>query len=163
MAQSLPTQRTLAELKKRGYVVAIVERWNSFAHIRQDLFGFIDILAFHPEKNEILGIQATADNGGGNLASRANKILGIKQEDNETLKQVDTRLSRRKRAYDWVSQPCRKLECWGWGQKGPRGTKKVWTLRVIPITLKEFSDSEDRCPGLSVDPLPAPAEPTMMI
>ena len=42
-----PTQRTLKRLReKEEYpLVTIVERWNAFAKIRQDLFGIIDILA----------------------------------------------------------------------------------------------------------------------
>lgn len=42
---SSPTQRTLAALRKLGYLAAVVEKWNHGAHIRQDLFGFIDVLA----------------------------------------------------------------------------------------------------------------------
>ena len=46
MPKSLPTQRTLARLRQEGALeVAIVEHWNPHARIRQDLFGFIDILA----------------------------------------------------------------------------------------------------------------------
>lgn len=42
---SSPTQRTLAHLRKQGYTAAVVERWNPHAKIRQDLFGFVDVLA----------------------------------------------------------------------------------------------------------------------
>jgi hypothetical protein len=34
-----PTQRSLAYLRAEGWQVAIVERWNPHARIRQDLFG----------------------------------------------------------------------------------------------------------------------------
>jgi hypothetical protein len=37
-----PTQLSLKKLREEGYTVAVVEHWNSFARIRQDLFGFID-------------------------------------------------------------------------------------------------------------------------
>ena len=40
-----PTQLSLKKLREEGYTVAVVEHWNSFARIRQDLFGFIDLLA----------------------------------------------------------------------------------------------------------------------
>ena len=39
-----PTQRSLKMMRERGYLCAITEHWNPFAKIRQDLFGFIDIL-----------------------------------------------------------------------------------------------------------------------
>lgn len=40
-----PTQRSLKLLREQGYRVAVVEHWNQFARIRQDLFGCIDLLA----------------------------------------------------------------------------------------------------------------------
>jgi hypothetical protein len=69
MASSLsPTQRTLAYLREEGYTCAIVERWNPFAKIRQDLFGFIDILAI--KKDETLAVQCTSTG----VAARMKKI-----------------------------------------------------------------------------------------
>lgn len=52
----------MAWLRKKGYTVAKVERWNVFAHIRQDLFGFADILAIHPDHTGVLAIQTTHKN-----------------------------------------------------------------------------------------------------
>jgi hypothetical protein len=34
-----PTARSLAHLKALGYEERVVEKWNPFAKIRQDLFG----------------------------------------------------------------------------------------------------------------------------
>lgn len=53
---SSPTQRTLALLRREGWRCAIVEKWNPHARIRQDLFGFIDILCIRGE--ETLAVQA---------------------------------------------------------------------------------------------------------
>lgn len=59
MAASLsPTQRSLAYLREQGYLVAIVERWNPHARIRQDLWGWCDLLAIR--KSEVLAVQVTA-------------------------------------------------------------------------------------------------------
>ena len=66
---SSPTQRSLAHLRKLGYRVAVVERWNAFARIRQDLFGVLDLLAV--KDGEILGVQTTS---GSNVAARIAKI-----------------------------------------------------------------------------------------
>lgn len=64
-----PTQRTLAELRKRGYpLVQVVERWNPFAHVRQDLFGIIDVVAVG---DDIVGVQATSAS---NVSSRVAKV-----------------------------------------------------------------------------------------
>jgi len=53
---SSPTQRSLALLRDRGYTAAVVERWNPFAKIRQDLFGCIDVVAVG--NGETVGVQA---------------------------------------------------------------------------------------------------------
>ena len=55
-----PTQRTLKYLKDMGRVCGIVERFNPYvgAHgIRQDLFGFIDIIALD-RKEGIIAVQS---------------------------------------------------------------------------------------------------------
>lgn len=65
-----PTQRTLTMLREAGYTAWVTEHWNHFAKIRQDLFGFIDILAIR--SGEILGVQATS---APNVWARVRKIL----------------------------------------------------------------------------------------
>lgn len=68
---SSPTQRTLAELRKRKYpLVQVVERWNPFAHVRVDLFGIIDVVAVSAT-GDVVGIQATS---GSNVSARVAKI-----------------------------------------------------------------------------------------
>ena len=38
-----PTARSLAHLRSLGYTARVVERWNPFAKIRQDLLGAAEI------------------------------------------------------------------------------------------------------------------------
>ena len=57
---SSPTQRSLKFLREEGYLVAVVEKWNPHAKIRQDLFGWIDLVAL--KDNETLAVQATSTN-----------------------------------------------------------------------------------------------------
>lgn len=64
-----PTQRSLAYLREQGYTVAITEKWNPHARIRQDLFGFIDLLAIR--KGETLAVQVTSTG----VSSRIKKIM----------------------------------------------------------------------------------------
>lgn len=45
-------------LRERGYRCAIVEHWNQYACVRQDLFGFIDVLAI--KGAETLAVQTTS-------------------------------------------------------------------------------------------------------
>lgn len=64
-----PTERSLAFLRGRGYLVAVVEKWNPHVKIRQDLFGVLDLLAVKP--GEILGVQTTT---GDNMSKRITKF-----------------------------------------------------------------------------------------
>lgn len=66
-----PTQRSLDLLRKEGWTAAVVERWNPHARIRQDLFGFADLIAMRPGDQPLL-VQTTS---GGNFAARISKIL----------------------------------------------------------------------------------------
>jgi hypothetical protein len=67
-----PTARTLAYLRKRGYLAGVVERYCSFTKRRHDLFGFIDIVAVRGD--EILGVQATTAS---NLQARIAKAMDL--------------------------------------------------------------------------------------
>jgi hypothetical protein len=69
MATKSPTQLSLAKLREEGYTCWITEHWNPWSKTRQDLFGFIDILAL--KKNETLAIQTTTAT---NLNARVKKI-----------------------------------------------------------------------------------------
>ena len=69
MSATSPTQRTLKALRDDGWTVAIVEHWNPHARIRQDMFGFIDLVAVKPGRT--LAIQACA---GASSAARVEKI-----------------------------------------------------------------------------------------
>ncbi len=73
MAKS-PTEKALNLLKAYGFSPEVVEHWNSFAQIRQDLLGFADILAFNPRIGApTLALQVTSEKGG--VAARVKKIL----------------------------------------------------------------------------------------
>ena len=65
-----PTQKALKYYKDLGYTCAIVEKWNPHAMIRQDLFGFIDIIAIGEGKT--IGVQCTSKSG---VSSRVKKVL----------------------------------------------------------------------------------------
>lgn len=69
-----PTQRALKLLRGRGWKVAICEKWNAFAKIRIDVFGFGDLLAINPNEGEIILVQCCA---GASHAARKTKIINI--------------------------------------------------------------------------------------
>ena len=56
-------------MRARGYTCAITEHWNPWAKIRQDLFGFVDILCLG--EGEIIGVQTTSRS---HMSTRAKKI-----------------------------------------------------------------------------------------
>jgi hypothetical protein len=66
---SSPTKKSLKKLRDDGYKAAVVEHWNPFAKIRQDLFGIIDIVAV--KSGNTLGVQTTSYS---NLGARVKKI-----------------------------------------------------------------------------------------
>lgn len=71
---STPAKRSLDKLRKEGWTVAITEHWNAFARIRQDLFGFIDLVAIREDGVGVLAVQVTSKS---NMKAR---ILKIKRE-----------------------------------------------------------------------------------
>lgn len=64
-----PTQRSLKKLRDEGWTVAITEHWNSFCKMRQDLFGFVDLLCLRD--GVTMAVQTTS---GDNVSARINKI-----------------------------------------------------------------------------------------
>ena len=93
--------------------MAITEHWNHFAKIRQDLFGFIDILAIIPDESgthtRFLAIQTTT---GDHSAERVAKIKG-------SIHLVPI-----------LKTGCR-VEVWSWRKS--KKTKK-WELRETPVS-----------------------------
>jgi len=100
-----PTARSLAELRKRGYLADVVER-KVTKWISKDLFGIIDILAVR--RGEVLGVQATS---GSNVAARVKKI-----ENHENV--------------GAVREANIQLSVWGW-RKNAAGR---WVLREIDVS-----------------------------
>lgn len=105
-----PCQRSLKKLRSEGWFVAIVERWNPWAKIRQDLFGFIDLLAI--KGNQTLAVQTTS---GANASARVGKILASQG------------------AQFWLESPSRTIIVHAWRKAGLRGKRKTWECREIPI------------------------------
>lgn len=93
-------------------MVAVTEHWNSFAKIRQDLYGIIDILCVHNGKT--IGLQTTS---GSNVSARQTKM-----EESPALRHL--------REAGWI------ILIHGWRKvKVKRGGKAMkWELREVDIT-----------------------------
>jgi len=111
MAKTSPTQRSLKHLRELGYQVGITEKWNQYARIRQDLFGWLDMVAVHPEK-KILGVQTTTKS---NMPARLEKARG-----NAAL-------------VSWLLGGGR-LECHGW-----RKLKGHWVVSIQEISIQDLA------------------------
>lgn len=103
-----PTQRALAHCKAMGWTAGIVEKWNAFAKIRQDLFGCIDLIVLDGAGGGPIGVQVTS---GSNHAARVAKAT------------AEPRLAT------WLAAPAR-FEVWSFAKRGERGKRKTWELRV---------------------------------
>lgn len=101
-------------LRDTGHFAAVVERWNPFANVRQDLFGWVDIVAVHPKIPGILGVQTTTYK---NLSARLAKAAG-----NEAL-------------VAWVLAAGR-LEAHGWVKR-----KGHWQCEKRAITVEHLTQS----------------------
>jgi hypothetical protein len=110
-----PTARTLRRLRRAGWTAAVVERWNPFGGVRQDLFGFADVLAVREGEPPLL-IQTTSAS---NLAARVAKALA------------------RPELRTWLATGSR-FEAWGWGKRGAKGARKLWRCCVRELSLADL-------------------------
>lgn len=107
-----PTQRSLAELRKSCQLVQVVERWNPHARIRQDLFGFVDILAVRG--TETVAVQTTSGSG---VSERIRKIAESP-------------------ALPFLREAGWRIEVHGWRKVRVKGTKKQtrWECRIVDVS-----------------------------
>jgi hypothetical protein len=106
----------MARLRKLGYTVGVVEKFNSFTKQRIDLFGCIDLVAIHPGRRGVLGVQATISKHVPNRRAKvlASPIIKIWLEAGNRI---------------WVV---------GWSKMGARGKAKRWTMTGDKVTLEDF-------------------------
>jgi len=113
-----PTQRTLQRCRKLGMTATVVEHWNSFARIRQDMFGCIDIVAL--KEDAIVGIQATSTP---NIRARIKKATQLPA------------------LRAWLKAGGR-FEVWGW-KKNDRGRYDLTIVDINEEYLPKKTDGED--------------------
>lgn len=116
-----PTQRSLAYLRKVGYDVFIVERFNAFAKVRNDLMGFADLLASR-DGVPLMFVQVTT---AANASKRRQKIL-----HNPYAKRL-------------VGQGL-EVVLHAWGKRGARGETKRWTPEPEWMTEDQFANEDPR-------------------
>jgi hypothetical protein len=112
---SSPAEISGQFLRRLGFRVSHQERWNAHAGKRQDLFGFIDILAIHPELQITLGVQSTT-------------FTHI----TERMKKIEEACS--KAALDWLSAG-NQIQIYGWKTMKPRGKRPYRRVAVLHVRL----------------------------
>lgn len=118
--------RTMRQLRSEGAVCAKVEKWNPHVGthgIRQDLFGFGDIIVLDPERG--VGLIQCCTN------THAAHLRKITQERTEEV-------------VAWLNTPGTWLQLWTWRKlKLKRGGKaRRWMPRIEEITLEDHFEIE---------------------
>lgn len=124
MAKTTPTQRSLALLRRRGLVCAVVEKWNSHMRIRQDLWGWVDVLALDPETGDLLAVQTTSSS---NVAARIDKI--------QAWPHLAAFLLRHRAVVH------------GWSKRGDRGKRKLWACREVEVSAPRLPSESPGAPS----------------
>lgn len=110
-----PTQRTLKLMREQGRICWILEKWNPYAGIRQDVGGFLDLLCIDPVDG-IVGVQSC----GQSFSAHVKKMT---EERNENM-------------YEWLKHA--KVELVGWRRvKLKRGGKaERWMPRIADFYIE---------------------------
>ena len=118
MSGASPTQKTLALLRERGWDVAVVEKFVGPLCIRQDAFGWMDILCIDPVRGAV-GVQSC----GQSFSEHVHKLI---EERGEIIKK-------------WVVH--HPAELIGWRKKkavladGSKGKADRWYPRIADVVL----------------------------
>ena len=106
-----PTARTLAFLRKCGFLCAVVETWVPHVNRRRDLFGCFDVLAVHPIRREIVLVQVT------------------------TLDHLSHRLAKVKATVELPGLLAAglKVQVHGWTPRGSR-----WAVKVVEVRAEDL-------------------------
>jgi hypothetical protein len=117
-----PMQLSIRKLREIADHVAITEVWNPHAKVRQDLFGFGDLLAIGENVGTLI-VQATMRS---EMKKRVAKITQPDPHDKFSPARVSA-------ARCWLERH-NFIEVWGWYKVGRR-----WRLEVEDITLAHFT------------------------
>lgn len=123
---AVPLQRSKAWLQQRGWHVWITEVFNHWAHIRQDLFGLIDFVAIRHDSNGVWGINSCIDDG--SVQAHVHKYIDGFDHPKKG------RMGPNPHLPVWLAAGNR-FSIMGWGKRGARGERKLWTLRLVDFYL----------------------------
>lgn len=132
-------ERSLKYLRADGYEAEVAEKYIARFEgkgenqrggfrggYRRDLFGFVDILAYHPCRPDVLAVQTTSQ-------AQVRPHLRHYREDPELAERIIA----------WLRQPGRRLVIHGWYPTRERTAKGAevlrWRVDVREVTLEDFA------------------------
>ena len=107
-------------------MVAIVEHWNQWAHIKQDLYGFIDLVCIRPDRVGVMGVNPCGEDASIHIRKYMEGWTDPKGKFHEPNKCLPVWLK--------AGNP---FFLWAWRKRGDRGKRKVWHLKQIEAILKD--------------------------
>jgi hypothetical protein len=123
---TLSLSRSKQLLESDGWKVAIVEKWNQWAHIRQDLFGMCDLIAIRPDRSGVTGIQACGED----VSIHVHKLL-------EGYWNIKGKFVGPNDCLPIWLKAGNPFFIWAWRKRGAEGKRKTWELRQVEFVLKD--------------------------
>ena len=129
---SSPTQRSLEYLRKNGAIAGIVERYNQYSRQRNDLFGFIDIVAIQAD-HTILGVQCTS------ASNHSARVAKIKSDECKEAAFRWLQAGGNLWVMSWSKRVVRK-------QDGSKAKVGRWTVRIEDLMIEGFGSVNAKTP-----------------
>lgn len=146
MAHSVSkTALTIRELRARGFFAQNVEKRIPKSFITKDLFGWLDLVAVHPDHRGVLGVQVTTD-------TNRNKHYQKLRDPS-----VNAPLTA------WLKAG-NSIVMWSWAKKKERNKdgswakRGRWRFRELPVVLEDL-ELAATLPWAPAAPSEAPVDP----
>ena len=122
---TLSLQRSKKLLEDQGFKVAIVERWNQWAHIRQDLFNMCDLIGIRWDRKGVTGVQCCGED----VQPHIQKLLEGYTDAKGRAVPPNIYLKV------WLSAG-NPFFIWAWRKRGERGRRKTWQMKEIEFLIE---------------------------
>lgn len=121
---SLALQRSKRYLEEKGFHVWITEHWNQWSHVRQDLFGFADLVAVRHDSNGVWAVNACGED----VAKHIKKYINGWEHPKKGQQPPNPHLPV------WLSAGNR-FSIMGWRLRDNEGTRDTYQLRLVEAYL----------------------------
>lgn len=122
-------EKTHAKLKSEGYTYAKVEYFNPWSRTTLDLFGLHDTVAIRRDKAGVFGVNSCGEDVASHIKKYTEGYVRAATEKREAKTFGPNECLK-----PWLESGNR-FELWGWRLRGPRGKRKLWTLRRVEFFI----------------------------